>query len=224
MKNPHQIDESIENQDTQAFINRLRKVAAKVGSVSALAKKAGISQSGIQRYFAGGDPTRKMLIALAEAANINLHWLITGYGEMDSYIPATIADLNNTTLVRIPFYQMQQPAAEQSNLTSMAFCYRWLASKEFDIRELVALIASGNSMDSTIKNGDIVLMNIKKAELIDGGIYAIQDGNTLHLKRIYRQLGGKLQLINDNPAYPTTEIDGVAINIVGRVVWRGSFL
>lgn len=65
------------------FIARMGLCADKVGSVSALARKAGISQSGIRRYFSGGEPTRPHLAALAEAAQVRLEWLATGDGEPD---------------------------------------------------------------------------------------------------------------------------------------------
>ena len=70
------------------FIARMELCADKIGSVSALAKKAGISQSGIRRYFSGGEPTRPHLAALAAAANVSLEWLATGNGEPDEEVSA----------------------------------------------------------------------------------------------------------------------------------------
>lgn len=70
------------------FIARMELCADKIGSVSALAKKAGISQSGIRRYFSGGEPTRPHLAALAAAANVRLEWLATGKGEPDEEVSA----------------------------------------------------------------------------------------------------------------------------------------
>lgn len=61
----------------------MQKCAERAGSVNALARKADLSQSGIRRYFCGGEPTRKVLIALAQAAEVDLVWLATGDGVMD---------------------------------------------------------------------------------------------------------------------------------------------
>lgn len=58
-----------------AFIERMNAIAKKVGNVNALAKKAGISQGGIRRYFSGGEPSRIQLIALAKAADVSVAWL-----------------------------------------------------------------------------------------------------------------------------------------------------
>lgn len=65
------------------FTARMELCAQRVGSVSALAKKAGVSQSGIRRYFNGGEPTRPHLIGLARAAGVSVEWLATGAGTPD---------------------------------------------------------------------------------------------------------------------------------------------
>ena len=61
-----------------AFISRMRQLAENAGSVNALAKQAGISQSGIRRYFEGGEPARPLIVALAKAGNVSVNWLISG--------------------------------------------------------------------------------------------------------------------------------------------------
>jgi DNA-binding phage protein len=65
------------------FIERMQACATRAGSVNALARKADLSQSGIRRYFAGGEPTRKVLIAIAHAAGVDFRWLATGEGRMN---------------------------------------------------------------------------------------------------------------------------------------------
>ena len=82
------------------FTLRLKALVARAGSVSALAKKAGISHSGLLRYLGGGDPSRKVLVALAQAANVDLAWLATGHGEMTSGMP-------KQSLTLLPLYEGQ---------------------------------------------------------------------------------------------------------------------
>jgi len=50
--------------------------------MNALARLTGMSQSGMRRYFVGGEPTRPVLVSIANAVNVNLLWLATGEGEM----------------------------------------------------------------------------------------------------------------------------------------------
>jgi len=66
-----------------SFIARIEYCASRAGSVSALARKAKISQSGIRRYFSGGEPTRPHLVALAQASGVSLLWLATGEVDPD---------------------------------------------------------------------------------------------------------------------------------------------
>ena len=61
-----------------AFINRIKHVVSKAGGQMALARATDISQGAVQRYLKGGEPTRRVLIRMAEAANVDLRWLMTG--------------------------------------------------------------------------------------------------------------------------------------------------
>lgn len=74
------------------FIDRMQKCADLAGSVNALARKAELSQSGIRRYFTGGDPTRRVLIAIANAAGVDFAWLATGAGAMHKITPPSQLD------------------------------------------------------------------------------------------------------------------------------------
>jgi hypothetical protein len=67
-------------QEEGAFGGRLRMLALRVGSVTALAKSAGIPQSTIRRYFDKSDPPLSALPKLARAGGVSLAWLITGEG------------------------------------------------------------------------------------------------------------------------------------------------
>lgn len=66
----------------KSFIDRMNKCADLAGNVSALAKLSGVSQSGMRNYFLGGEPTRKVLTSIANAAGVSIAWLATGEGPM----------------------------------------------------------------------------------------------------------------------------------------------
>ena len=66
-----------------SFENRIKRIIALAGNADKLANSAGVSPSLIGKYLSGKtDPTRKKLIALADAANVNIEWLATGNGPM----------------------------------------------------------------------------------------------------------------------------------------------
>ncbi|GAB4119831.1 MAG: hypothetical protein Kow00104_02520 [Rhodothalassiaceae bacterium] len=65
------------------FHDRLKKIVFEVsGNAAAFARKAGISQSGFHNIMKGGEPSRPILVAIAQAADVSIHWLATGEGPM----------------------------------------------------------------------------------------------------------------------------------------------
>ncbi len=66
-----------------SFGKRLQIVVDIVGSAAALSRKTSISASVIKGYIEEvNDPTRKKLVAMAEAAQVSVEWLATGKGPM----------------------------------------------------------------------------------------------------------------------------------------------
>lgn len=72
----------ITHHDFAEFRERMHALAELAGSVNHLARLAGISQTGLRHYFLSGEPSRPHLIKLAEAAGVNIEWLVTGRGPM----------------------------------------------------------------------------------------------------------------------------------------------
>lgn len=79
---------STRSEDENQFVSRMRLCAEKAGSVNALARKAGLSQSTVRRYFESGEPSRPHLVKLAAAANVSVAWLASGEGEPDKARPS----------------------------------------------------------------------------------------------------------------------------------------
>lgn len=64
------------------FVERLSAIAEMVGSVNALAKKAGVSQTGLRNYLLHSEPTRPVIEAIANAAGVSPEWLSYGRAPM----------------------------------------------------------------------------------------------------------------------------------------------
>lgn len=65
------------------FISRLENIIGDE-SIRAFARRAEISDGALRQYLSGkSEPTRPALIKLANAAGVNLTWLITGAGEKE---------------------------------------------------------------------------------------------------------------------------------------------
>jgi len=207
------------------FVERLKLICARVGNASALAKKSGISNSGLSRYLTGGDPSRKVLIGLAEAADVSLHWLATGEGNMEKG-----SGPRPSSLMLLPFLGNQESprdevvATRKTTLTSQAFCRHWLGSHGLDSAALAAMQIRGDSMSPTISDGDVVLIDIHATDILDDKIYVIQDAGNLLVRRLQLEPGGKVRTLCDNPSHREFEINREHLEIVGRIVWRGALL
>lgn len=208
------------------FIGRLKKICSIAGNASALAKKAGISNSGLSRYLAGGDPSRKVLISLAKAAGVNLHWLATGEGSME---PGSNAG-RPASLMLLPYLDAPESPndevvpGERKNFTSQAFCRFWLSSHGLDSKTLAAMQIRGDSMSPTVRDQDIVLIDVNDKDILDDKIYIIQDVGNLLIRRLQLEPGGKVRTLCDNPAHREFDVSREDLEIVGRVVWRGALV
>ena len=66
-----------------SFPERIKSIIELAGSAEKLAHSAGMSARVIGQYLSRkSDPTRKKLIALANAVDVNIEWLATGKGVM----------------------------------------------------------------------------------------------------------------------------------------------
>lgn len=208
------------------FVERLKKICSIAGNASALAKKAGISNSGFSRYLNGGEPSRKVLISLAQAAGVNLNWLATGEGAMEKSAEAA----RPGSLTLLPFLGTAESPGDEvipgrkKNLTSQAFCRFWLGSHGLDSKTLAAMQIRGDSMSPTVRDEDLVLIDVNAKDIQDDKIYVIQDADSLLIRRLQLQPGGKVRTLCDNPTHREFEVPREALEIVGRVVWRGALL
>lgn len=226
-----------------SFIARMEFCAARAGSVTALAKKAGISQSGIRRYFSGGEPTRPQLTALAEAVGVSLVWLATGEGSPDSgpilaptngerFHGHALADVIDE-YAPVPLYDVQAAAGHGAvvgleSVTDMLLFKRVWIHQELHANpsDLYLIHVDGESMEPTLRPGDVILVDRRNAQAVPrDGIYVMRMDDTLLVKRLQRLPGRKVKVTSDNPAYDPFELSlddpGDDLAVIGRVVWSG---
>lgn len=94
--------------------------------------------------------------------------------------------------------------------------------KVSDPSNLKTFVASGDSMEDTIDDGNILLVDIGRTDYTNGGIYVITINNDWYVKRIRKRLSGELDIISDNQSkYPIETYkpdDNIEIIIKGRVI------
>jgi len=71
-----------------SFADRIELLISIAGSGSEFSRKCGVSDSTVRKWRnSESDPTRKRLLAIAEAFDVTLVWLLTGEGEMYAQQP-----------------------------------------------------------------------------------------------------------------------------------------
>lgn len=94
--------------------------------------------------------------------------------------------------------------------------------KVSDPNNLKTFTASGDSMEDTIDDGNILLVDIGRTDFNNGGIFVITINNDWFVKRIRKRLSGELDIISDNSdKYPIETYkpdDNIEIVIKGRVI------
>lgn len=90
------------------------------------------------------------------------------------------------------------------------------------VEDLLVARGEGDSMEPTLKDGDIVLIDTSQREVRQQDrIWAVAFGDLGAIKRIRKVPGNSFLIMSDNPAVqpqPATEED---IYLIGRVVWVG---
>ena len=130
----------------------------------------------------------------------------------------------------VPVYDVQASAGHgccvesEQQTGKLAFRKDWLRDKGLKIKNLAIITAVGDSMEPTLSDGDIMLVDTSVDRIIDGAIYIVQADHHLLVKRIQQNLDGSLIIISDNQRYKEQTISpeqAKDVKIAGRVKWYG---
>lgn len=104
-----------------------------------------------------------------------------------------------------------------------AFRAEWLRAKG-NPAQMVLMEIAGDSLEPRLSDGDTVLINQGKKDVLAGKLFAIGIGDLVLIKKV-DTIPGKLILRSINPAYQPIEIDlqgdlGDQVRIIGRVIWQ----
>lgn len=205
---------------------RIRKLAAGK-SRAALAEQAGLSKSTIDNILAGkSEPAFSKVVRLAEALGVGLHAVAFGIGPESGDGNSD----DDQEFVRVSLFDIQAsagpgavaPAVEQP--TAIKFRADWLSKRGANLNDLQAIRVRGDSMEPTLKNGDLIVIDTIRTTPSDG-IYVIAHDDEIQVKRLQRLSPTKLVIASDNPLAGNTEIDlrdeTQHPRIIGRVIWLG---
>lgn len=204
---------------------------ARGDSQEEFAARLQISGRTYQRYEAGEALPKAQCFHTLSDLGVNLDWLLTGRGAADT--PPLMAD-GGPGFVMVPRYEIAAAAGfggfaeEDDPVGFLAFRADWLRGTAHVRPDQAALIsAMGDSMDPTIRSGDLLLVDLGVTRIMDDAIYLISLGDRLMVKRFQRFHDGSVAICSDNPAYANDRLnphETESLTVAGRVRWIGRMI
>jgi phage repressor protein C with HTH and peptisase S24 domain len=205
------------------FIRRAFE-ALKISSQNRLAILLGINRAGISQAKNKGTVPDKWILDLYRKYGINPDWIETGTGKM------FILERGGSGIVpeykSVPHVKARLCAGDGSfevdeNIRDhWMFRTDWLKNKGVT-SDMILIDVYGNSMEPELKDGDTVLIDVSRKEILAGSIYAVGIDDTIMVKRLEKH-PGKLVLMSDNKDYETiylSQSEMESVRIIGKVIW-----
>ena len=180
-------------------------------------------------------PNSELLSQIAKTLDCDPGWLLTGEGQAEKKGAHSSEPMSSSTLndfVLVPRYNIEASAGGGSVIHSeqivdhLAFKASWV-SKELgaDPKNLLLIHSIGDSMEPTLRSGDLLLVDRNKARMKGDGIYLINFDDGLMVKRLEWMMDGTVVIRGDNTSVSReqklTAIEMEKLHLLGRVVWVG---
>ena len=210
---------------------RIKLICGKEGlTLKQLCEQTNTAYRTTQHYLTGRSPSSDFLKALYDHLGISSDWLLTGQGSM--YVGGTTGDEGFAPIPAHDWGAEAGPgsgfsdAAEFAAEKSLMFSRAWLRRKGLVEQELMVIGVRGDSMMPELEDGDAVLIDKRPVERPNQrGIYFLRTHDGLNLKRVrVDRRSGDCYLMSSNPVYRDLIYSQEDIEILGLVVWRGTWV
>lgn len=180
----------------------------------------------VERGLAVADA--QQLLDIGRVTKVAPEWLLVG-GEGKTRMERSAVD-SYSDLELIPAYNVKASAGngysvgDEEVIGNLAFKRDWLTKQGLTAASLVVVSARGDSMEPTVRDADILLVDRNVTRLAGDGIYLIERDNELYCKRLQKMFDGGVTIMSDNKRYETQQLSAEAasgLNVIGRVIWIG---
>lgn len=164
-------------------------------------------------------------------------WLETGEGQMAitakvRAMGVHVAEKDDPEFVQIPMVKLRlqagmtgfQTEPERRDGGTVGMRKNWIERNNYNPAKLVAILVKGDSMEPSLYEDDIVVINVADTKLVDGSVYAFNYEGEAVVKRLSRD-AGMWWLTSDNPdqrKYHRKSVQGNECIVIGRVVRKES--
>lgn len=176
-----------------------------------LAQKTSITPSLISRYELGKViPRLETVNKIMKILNFKQPDSISNiYANGDAFINIPPLFNQNTSLVT----------------TQLSISKTDLKLHNLQIDNLICATMSGNSMQNLLNDGDKFIIDISQKSLIDGKIYAFNQGELFRIKILQNLPNQQIRLKSyNNYEYPDEIVAISDIELIGRIVYKTGFL
>lgn len=195
-----------------------------------VAKLANVNRSFLHDVLRGRSkrPNPEKLSRVATALKVDLHWLLTGQGNIQGIAP--FDEGADEDFIAIPYVEARPSmgggaVVEEPVETGRDFHFRraWIRDKlRASPSNLRVLHVEGDSMLPTLEDGDTILLDLSLKRPTPPGIFVLHDGMGLVAKRLEHVPNStphKIRILSDNPLYSPYERSIDEIRIIGRIRW-----
>lgn len=205
-----------------------------------LAQYAGVSAPAVSYWFADTNGIEaEAARRLSKFLQVDPVWLESGEGEPAPRGDAPAGsrqviavDKADPEFIQIPMVKLRlqagvtgfQTEPERRDGGTLGMRRSWLERSGFDPAQLIAITIHGASMEPSLYEDDIVVLNTADKKLVDGQVYAFNYEGEAVVKRLSRD-AGMWWLTSDNPdqrKYHRKSVQGNECIVIGRVVRKES--
>lgn len=143
----------------------------------------------------------------------------------------TLVVTDTNEFVELPLYNVRLSAGEgdlvsdEAIIDTRAFRRSWIENVLRSTPAALKLaVAHGDSMEPTIHDGDLVMIDTRDAGPKREDIYVLRWGEDVLVKRLQRLPAGGFRVVSDNARYEPinlmpAQIQEYGVAVIGRVVW-----
>lgn len=231
--------ESEENSEARFRSQRLRQIVEDAGGNSVVASLADIGTTTISGYLNGREWKLGIIEKIVRACGADLQWLLFGNKTSSSENMLTNLDnIKDEDRISIRLYNVEASAGRGMTVSNIEnYAYIDLIKGTLPpyvlsrIKNLVGVTVRGDSMQTTLYDGDIIFIDKEDTDVIPGCVYVLRRDHDLMVKRLTWTMMGDLIVSSDNPRYhPETinaeraralfEAGSSPVQVIGRVIWK----
>lgn len=209
----------------EAFFKRLCS-ETDIRNQSQLARELGLGRAAVSLAKRKDAVPARWILDLSARFGLNPLWLEQGKGLSRPEAASVPVEEEGPFYEQIPKVRARLCAGGGSFETEgqvegyYSFRSEWLHGRG-NPSNMVLMEVVGNSMEPEIKEGDMVLIDQSRSDVLSGGIYAVGVEDTVMVKRVER-LPGTLVLRSDNVDYSPIHLSGDELDnvrVIGQILW-----